>query len=147
MCSSDLPAPKAEIKVKEGVPTPAEPVTLSTSGPNDPVVEEEVNVETKLRNEDPVMPFIVSFYSIGSGIDRGQSEKLLAFLDDFNAKNKSQVEFSEIHWGREGETDYCFPLTGLNDSQIRAFKSGVKEALKSAEHVHYLENEPCRKGR
>ncbi|MEO8087326.1 MAG: hypothetical protein ABI763_10925 [Bacteroidota bacterium] len=96
---------------------------------------------------DPLMRFIVSFYSIGSGIDRGQPDNLKAFVDVFSKKNSKSIEFNEVHWGREGETDYCFTLNGLSDIQVIDFIEGAKGALKAAEHVHFNENQACRKGR
>lgn len=138
------PQPKAEVNS-----TPVDPaaVSISVAGAVDPVMDADVAEVTKLTNESPVMPFIVSFYSSGEGIDRGFPEKLLAFIESYGNKIKIKIEFSEIHWGREGETDYCFPLSGMQDSGILNFKSGLKDALKGAEHVHFLENQPCRKGR
>lgn len=144
--STTMPAnqPKAEIKT-----SPVQPAALSLSvaGAVDPVIDADAAEVTKMTNENTLMPFIVSFYSIGEGIDRGFPEKLLAFVEAYGNKLKSKIEFSEIHWGREGETDYCFLLTGMPDSGIQDFKAGAKDALKGAEHVHFLENQPCRKAR
>ncbi len=99
------------------------------------------------ESSDSIMKFIISFYSIGAGIDRGQTEKLLSFIESFEKKYNLIISYSKIHWGREGETDYCFPFRGVTESTVSDFKKGVKEALKTAEHVHFIENQACRKGR
>lgn len=139
-----VPQPKEEVKTP---PIDPASVSLSVAVAVDPEADADVLEATKLTNESPLMPFIVSFYSIGEGIDRGQPEKLRSFIDAFGKKRDIKIEFLETHWGREGETDYCFPLTGFSDSGISEFKAGVQNAIKEAKHVHFLENQPCRKGR
>ena len=47
--------------------------------------------------------------------------------------------------GREGEVDFCFPLTELTPLQQKQFISGIKDALKTAQWVHYVENARCRR--
>jgi hypothetical protein len=101
----------------------------------------------KMGSENLIMPVIVSFYSIGQGIDRGQTEKLLAYIQTYEKKAGKKIEYSEVHWGREGENDFCFPLSGFSDSEVKDFLNGAKTALNTAEHVHFLQNQPCRKGR
>jgi hypothetical protein len=96
---------------------------------------------------DSLMKVIISFYSIGEGIDRGQTEKLMAYLQSYEKKAGNKIEYSEIHWGREGETDFCFPFAGYSDKQVTDFIAGAKEALNTAEHVHFLQNQVCRKSR
>ena len=136
--------PKVEVKAE---PKPSAPVQIGVGGIDELIIEQEEGNAAGKVDANAAMPFIVSFYSTGEGIDRGFPEKLLAFVESYGNKIKSKIEFSEIHWGREGETDYCFPLSGMQDSGILNFKSGVKDALKGGEHVHFLENQPCRKGR
>src|SRR4051812_47104578 len=48
--------------------------------------------------------FIVSFISIGAGIDHKTREK----LDNFLETNKKKPILTKIQRGREGETEYCF---------------------------------------
>lgn len=138
----EKPTPKV---VQKEAAAPA-PVTLTVNAVDEPMMDSEP-ADANVLTSDQVMAFIVSFYSIGEGIDRGEQEKLLAFIDSFGKEKNSKIEFSEVHWGREGETDYCFPLAGLPDMAVSEFKTGVRNALKSARHVHFLENQACRKGR
>ena len=112
----------------------------------------DTTVQSSIENGNPepgdtLMPVIISFYSIGQGIDRGQTEKLTAYLQAFEKKSGKKIEYSKVYWGREGETDFCFPLTGFTDNQITDFLKGAKDALNTAEHVHFLQNQACRKGR
>ena len=146
--STSAPSPAPQTKSKSAATSTA-PVSISIAGSVDESVEPDAAGVTKLTNTNttPVMAFIVSFYSIGAGIDRGQPEKLIAYVEAYGNKINTKVEYVETHWGREGETDYCFPLAGLSESAISDFKNGAKEALKSAEHVHFLENQACRSGR
>jgi len=103
--------------------------------------------EIKSDPKDSLMAVIVSFYSIGSGIDRGQPEKLKSFVEFFSKQINKRIEYAETHWGREGETDYCFTLNGLTGDESKKFLIGAKESLKAAGHVHFLQNQPCRKER
>jgi len=99
------------------------------------------------ENAEVIMPVIISFYSIGQGIDRSQTENLLAYIQSYEKKEGKKIEYSEVHWGREGETDFCFPMAGFSDNQVTDFLKGAKGALNAAEHVHFLQNQACRKGR
>ena len=115
--------------------------------PAEPAVPDSVSQKAINDSGDSIMRLSISFYSIGEGIDRGQKEKLLSYLEDFEKKDGKKIEYSEVHWGREGETDFCFPLKGFSDKQVTDFIKGAKAALNTAEHVHFAENQPCRKGR
>ena len=113
---------------------------------------QDTSVESSVENENPkpgdsLMAVIVSFYSIGQGIDRGQTEKLKGYLQTYEKRSGKKIEYSVVYWGREGETDFCFPLTGFSDNQVIDFLKGAKDALNTAEHVHFLQKQVCRKGR
>jgi hypothetical protein len=123
-----------------------ETVAVSPFPSTQPVKPAPVD-EPEQHEPDSTMAFIVSLYSIGSGIDGKAQEKLRGFIDSFEKKISRKVEFTVIHWGREGEADYCFPLKGLSSSEAADFISGAKEALKSSEHIHFDQDKPCRKAR
>ena len=140
------PAPAPDTTAVTAVPT-TRPVT-DNGAKDEPMVDPDQETKAeKIQEKDSVMAFIVSFYSIGSGVDRGQPEKLKAYVTAFGKKANTNIEYNVTYWGREGETDYCFPLKGLPDARITEFINGAKEALRTAEHVHFLENQVCRKGR
>ena len=123
-----------------------EAAAISAAQATEAAVEKDA-AETNKATDDSTMRFIVSFYSIGSGISRGMPEKLESFVEKYGLKINQKIIYNKTHWGREGETDYCFPLKELSDAQISEFIMGAKEELKSAEYVHFLENQECRKGR
>jgi len=140
-----VPAPPQKTKtVTTGVSTA--PVDVSTIPIDNAVIEPDGSGQ-KLQDVDSMAIFIVSFYSAGGGVDRGEPEKLMAYTEAFGKKINTTIAYSITHWGREGEMDYCFPLKGLSDSNVADFVKGAKEALKSAEHVHFLGNQVCRAGR
>jgi len=133
--------------------TRQQPASVENSNPailsGTPAVDvmDTSSVDGKMSFENLPMPVIVSFYSIGQGIDRGQTEKLLGYIQTYEKKAGKKIEYSEVHWGREGETDFCFPLHGFSDSEVTDFLKGAKDVLNTAEHVHFLQNQICRKGR
>ena len=102
---------------------------------------EQVKVETV---PDSISRFIVSFISIGSGIDRNAKNQFLQFTDQYNAANNVRIEWEVTGWGREGETDYCLKLNELNKKQQNEFISGLKDLLNSSKLVRYYEFEVCR---
>jgi len=88
--------------------------------------------------------FIVSFYSIGSGIDRAAFIKFTTYLDSYKKDHNKAILAEETPWGREGEVDYCMKLTELNTSEQTNFIENVKSLLADAKWVHFFENMPCR---
>ena len=84
--------------------------------------------------------FIVSFYSPGNGIDYKTANEFIAFLDSYVPK----IPYTIIHWGREGETDYCIDLTGLNKEEQNVFKEKAKAIVSKSDRVNISENEKCR---
>lgn len=89
----------------------------------------------------------VSFYSIGSGINHVAQKEFEAFLGKYQEANGVELKHDVIHWGREGETDYCFKLTELKAKAQEAFIAETKKALEGKEHVNVNENFKCRPSR
>src|SRR4051812_47078921 len=56
-----------------------------------------------------VYRFVVSFISIGEGIDQNAKKTLDDHLVQWRNNTGKAIHSEEVHWGREGETDYCFP--------------------------------------
>lgn len=117
-----------------------------------PVVEETVAVtETVAAPEEEAAPetqaqdnkyrYIVSFYSIGTGVNGAAIQQLEGFIKQFETKNKVSVPYVPVRWGREGEVDYCFKLNGMTAVQQVSFIKESQELLKAAEHINYKENE------
>ena len=91
--------------------------------------------------------FIVSFYSIGAGTEGEQIGKFETFIEDFKKEKGKTVSYDKVHWGREGEADYCFPLTELTAQDQDDFIERTKDVLSKAKWVHFSENSPCRQKR
>lgn len=85
----------------------------------------------------------VSFYSTASGAEAPMMRKLEDFVGEYAEKNKTNVDYEKSHWGREGESDYCFKLNELSSDQQKDFIIQVRDVLKEAKWVHINENQPC----
>ena len=96
---------------------------------------------------DGTVRLSVSFYSIGSGINHEVQTAYLAKIAEFNKTNGVEVKPDVVNWGREGETDYCFALTGIKTKLQDAFVAESKAFLEGKEHVRITENVACRKPR
>jgi hypothetical protein len=87
---------------------------------------------------------VVSFYSIGSGINHGAANKMENFIEDYIKKTNTKITYKKLSWGREGETDYCIELAVMNNAQRIKFISSVKNLLHEEKLIHLFENHPCR---
>ncbi len=100
--------------------------------------------EMKTSNEqidpkDDPTKSIVSFISIGTGIDHKLKTKFLESLAKFNEENKTSLEPEIRHWGREGEIDMIFDMKNLSTKQRNSFSSFVKETIGDSELVNFKE--------
>lgn len=100
--------------------------------------------QNAISSKDVSYRLIVSFISIGEGTDRNGKEMLDSFLNEWKTNQKKEVKYETIGWGREGEVDFCFPLTELNEKEQTQFVSGIKEKFKDHQLIQFAENEPCR---
>jgi hypothetical protein len=92
----------------------------------------------------PVHRVVVSFISIGAGPDSRGREMLARYLDESETKFKVELSYVSKGWGREGESDFLFPLDELNESQQKEFVAGLKELFKDNELIHIEENRPMK---
>ena len=93
---------------------------------------------------DSIYRFNVSFISIGSGTDSKAKQQFNDFITQFNNNNKVTITPEIVNWGREGETDYCLKLNGLNSELQNKFIADAKELLKNSKLIRYKENIVCR---
>lgn len=93
---------------------------------------------------EQVYRFKVSFISKGSGIDTEARRAFLGFLEGYRTKDQQSLRFETSHWGREGETDFCLPLTELTAEEQAAFIVQSKELLKDSTLVRFAENSACK---
>ena len=86
---------------------------------------------------------IVSFTSIGEGIDGKANNDFLAYIHSFEKFEMTKISIEEVRWGREGEVDYCMKLEELYATQFVRFVAGTKDLLKKNKLVQIYENKPC----
>lgn len=91
-------------------------------------------------SNDSTCRFVVSFISIGAGIDNKAREEFDKFVLEYSAKNKVHIVYVPERWGREGEIDYCFKLKELDSSKQQAFIREAKGLFKESSLVRYKEN-------
>lgn len=82
---------------------------------------------------------VLSFYSIGAGIDHEAKKSYSEFLD----KHKDRITVETTRWGREGEVDYCLKLSSLSEGEKKDFIDKSRQILEKSKLVHIRENSPC----
>lgn len=117
------------------------PVVEETATVTETVAVPEAEATPETQTQDNKYRYIVSFYSIGTGVNGAAVQQLEGFIKQFEATNKVSVPYVPVRWGREGEVDYCFKLNGMTAVQQVAFIKESLELLKGAEHIHFKENE------
>lgn len=90
---------------------------------------------------------VVSFYSICCGIDHQAQENLDNFIKRYEKTKRKQLTKAEVHWGKEGEIDYCLKLSELSPKEQKRFIAQVRALLKKSKLVHINENAACQNGR
>ncbi len=83
---------------------------------------------------------VVSLISTGGGTDPQGKVLIDQYLTDYKAKTGKQVAYVMIPWGREGEVDCCFVLSGLKDAEQVDFVKGMREAFKDRPLIQIEEN-------
>jgi len=83
---------------------------------------------------------IVSFGSAGSGIDSKTAAQLESYVISFGKAEGKAIAYEKVNYGKEGEVDYCFPLTELSKGKQGDFVNGLKNLTKSAKIVTVKEN-------
>lgn len=126
-------------------------LTVPKDGPsNNQVIENKLdvksndsatNISEKSQMENYSM--VVSFYSIGSGIDRPVAQEFDYLVKDFQEQFGEDFIAERVGWGREGEIDYCIQLDKLKLAAKDTFKNRANAILKKTERVHSKENAPC----
>jgi hypothetical protein len=116
-------------------------LTLSCKSNNSTKASDKNNQSTVNQNtiQEEKYPLVLSFYSIGTGVDGNHLRKFSEFLESYQPKLNPIV----TPWGREGEVDFCFTLSELSTKQRSQFVKQVREQLKDCKLVHINENAPC----
>jgi len=93
-----------------------------------------------------VYHIVVSFYSIGAGINTQARNALNNLLEEYTTQKNLPVHVEKRPWGREGEVDYCIDLKDLTQKDRQQFINKSKEYLASQDWVRIKENTVCREG-
>jgi len=101
-------------------------------------VNNPVTPQTAASGE-PLVRFVVSFYSRGEGIDFNSKEEFVHFLNAYPKK----IAYEPIKWGREGEVEFCLALNELTSAEQVNFIKKTNEILSKSKLVHVNENSPC----
>lgn len=91
-----------------------------------------------LDAQDPNM-FVVSFISIGAGIDRNMEREFKSFL----RTKYPQLSYEVSPAGYEGEGNYCFDLSDLSEEQQAIFREESLKLLEKSRLVEISEPENC----
>jgi hypothetical protein len=105
----------------------------------------EIKTETNTSNTSQntangTYRLIVSFISIGTGVDGDAYSRLEKFIQDHPKK----LAYEKKRWGREGEEDFMFTLKEFKASEQAKFIADLKVAIGKSERVQYKENEKSR---
>lgn len=79
---------------------------------------------------------VVSFVSIGSGIDGNRFDAITNFVN----KHAKKPAYDIIQKGREGERDYCFHLKEMNKDEQKAFIDELRKMAQGSDIIHINEN-------
>ena len=87
---------------------------------------------------------VVTFASIGAGIDEKGKTMLDGYINSFKEKTGKLVKYGTLAWGREGEYDCEFSLNELNLNEQTDFIIGLKKQFKGNQLIQIEENKPSR---
>ena len=79
----------------------------------------QINGQSITHNQKEKL--VVSFISIGTGIDYKAKDKLFSFVEEFQLQHKVKLDVSIKSWGREGEVDCSYELDKLTKKQCKVF--------------------------
>jgi len=100
--------------------------------------DESTTSNTKNVQNDKKHRFIVSFFSIGTGLDNDAYTK----FENFVKNHPSKPVYDSYRWGREGEVDIVFNLKEFKKAADQAkFIEELKKAIGDSDRVRYSENE------
>lgn len=85
--------------------------------------------------------YVVSFISLGAGIDYDTAQK----FEEFLSTEYPDLSYEANPAGREGEIDYCFDLSDLSDEEQAAFREESNQILQKSKLVQISEPENCPK--
>lgn len=66
--------------------------------------------QQKINKNNPTTQssWVVSFISIGEGIDNKAFKSFEKLIAQYETKHSTKLKYEIINWGREGEKNFCF---------------------------------------
>lgn len=137
LLSCKNPKPVAQAATPEPAAQPAPVVPANAVIASDAPMHEELQTE----NYD----LIISFISIGEGIDYKEEKLVMDAIAERESKMKKEVIKEEVRWGREGEKDICIRLTDFSDKEKTEFIQSIRSSVKNERKlITFEENAQCR---
>lgn len=87
---------------------------------------------------------VVSFYSIGEGIDFIVYQEFELLIRQFEEDQKEKFIFQRYPWGREGEIDFCIRLEKMSEEKQKSFIAEAGKITSRTKLVHVNHNAECR---
>ncbi len=121
------------------------PVVVTFEDPKQQAVHEAVTEEAVVieKEKNVAYAFTVSFFSIGEGTDAKMMNRFKEFIENYNKEKNVSLVYDLNAWGREGEADFCFMLSELDQSQRADFIEKGTKLLSESKLVHLGENTQC----
>lgn len=106
-----------------------------------------MSCKVKIENVTETQPktyLVVSFYSIGMGVNHQAVNAMNNILEDYKKTKNVDIPVNKIPWGREGEIDYCIDIQSIDEKDQKEFINKVHSLLDGQNWVRIKENAQCR---
>lgn len=116
----------------------------------------EIKTESNKVKENPsetspkvekASTLLVSFYSIGGGIDVKNAQSFDNFISAYKTESGKSIAYDRVPWGREGELDYCVSFSDLNAQETKQFIDASEKKIQDCKMVHFKINGECKRKR
>ena len=113
------------------------------------VTEVEESQRAEQTEKPPIqnqkkLRLVVTFASIGAGIDPNGKSSMDSYINSFKEKSGKTVKYGMLAWGREGEFDCEFTLNELNLNEQAEFVRGLKKQFEGNQLIQIEENKESR---
>jgi hypothetical protein len=145
---SNAPQEKVDSKPTEVVEKKSDVEETKIPSNENKIKEESKKVKDDDKAfEDLPKRLLVSFYSIGGGIDLKNAQLFDNFMVAYKSSNGKSITYERVPWGREGELDYCIVFDGMSTSDIDEFIVSAKAKISDCKMVHFKLDEECKRKR
>lgn len=124
--------------------------TTTESSEAKPAQEQSPNSTTNIAMNQEVKigvetyRLVISLISIGAGTDQEAKHDIDQYIIEYKLKTGYKAEYANQAWGREGESDMMFTLSGLTPERQVEFIKGIREKFKGRELIQIEENKKNR---